>query len=185
MTNSPNTFFSGPVGATQAPAQETIAPNTQAPAQSAMPPNALSGPSEVIRQVTNQQPIVDLDLDEIPETTFTDYSFRINGISYTLHLEDDHLLNELTEFSQDYSLDDLHRHFIRNTYMSAVGPNGQPISDGLERLEHDLFGKNGEGKHFMSLAKRNNFIEGVVLHWVDQLNDMSMRSNRKRRKNRR
>jgi hypothetical protein len=160
------------------------------PAPPAVPPIAAdTGVSmSAVTQAAAAAPpvVVVLDLDDLPEPEYPQVSFRLQGITYVLHIQDAHVLVELAEFGreEDLEIDEVFDFFFDTTFHSAFDANGVPVVDGLNHLKKVLRQTNEQGQHVVSLTKTSRILMSAVETWSSQLSDTSMRPERRRKKRR-
>jgi hypothetical protein len=173
--NNPGAYLSGTVASM---------PLADAQALAAQQHNPYPAANTPVQQPTNPTPppvVVDLDLDQIPDQTYTPQTFRLGGNVYTLVLTDDHLLAELSSMGLggEMEVDEMHETFFARTYHSAVDASGRDITDGYKVMFDALFGRDSTGKANLSLTKRSQLIDAAIETWGNQLSDTSMRPGRR------
>lgn len=93
--------------------------------------------------------VVDLDLDDIPDTTFSQYKFRHkigdDPIVFTLEMDNDHLLANFTEWSRRGDIYDLYARMFEHTAKKVQYEDGTDV-DVVKYLE-------GEGEDINQLRR--------------------------------
>ena len=132
------------------------------------------------------QPIVDINLDEVPETDYAPFTFQLKGNVYTLGIDDDQVLFEIAELGMDeVSPNELFELFFERTYRNAVDENGDALSDGLGVLLKTIDPRPRDGSRPIPRQSLMRIMNIAVDGWMEELTDISMRPNRRSRRHRR
>lgn len=131
------------------------------------------------------QPIVDMNLDEIPETDYAPFTFQLRGNVYTLGIDDDQVLFEIAELGTDeVSPNELFEVFFERTYRSGVDDQGRALEDGLDVLLKAIDPRPQDGSRPVPRQSLLRILNTAVDGWMAELTDVSMRPNRRSRRRR-
>lgn len=126
------------------------------------------------------QPIVDINLDDIPESTYADFVFQLKGNVYTLGIEDDGILFEIAEMSMDeVGPTELFEYFFERTFRKAVDEDGVEIPDGLSVLLAAIAKQPRDGSRPVPRKSLLRIMNTAVDDWMSELTDTSMRPKRR------
>lgn len=126
------------------------------------------------------QPIVDINLDDIPESSYDEFRFLLKGNIYTLGIEDDSILFEIAEMSMDeVSPTELFEYFFERTFRKATDEDGNEIPDGLETLIAAVAARPRDGSRPVPRKSLLRIMNTAVEDWMGELTDTSMRPKRR------
>lgn len=138
-----------------------------------------SGPTASER-VVRPQPIVDLNLDDVPETDYSDFRFLLKGNVYTLGIDDDSVLFEISEMTMDeVTPTELFEYFFERTFRDAVDEEGNEIPDGLEVLLAAVAQRPKDRSKPVPRKSLLRIMNSAVDEWMGELTDVSMRPKRR------
>lgn len=136
-----------------------------------------SGPTE---RVVRPQPIVDLNLDDVPETDYADFRFLLKGTVYTLGIDDDAVLFEISEMTMDeVTPTELFEFFFERTFRDAVDEEGNEVPDGLEVLLATIAQRPRDGSKPIPRKSLLRIMNAAVDEWMGELTDVTMRPKRR------
>lgn len=163
MTN--DLFTSRPLGEAQAEAAQ----------QAAQP----GGAPRTVRPL----PIVDMNLDDLPETTYADFVFQLRGITYYLGIDDDRVLFDISDANlTDTSPSQLFDYFFEETYRKALDEDGNELPDGLERLMEAIALEPAGDEAPVPRRSLLKVMRTAVEGWMGELTDTNVRPNRRSRR---
>jgi hypothetical protein len=146
--------------------------------------SAATGQDEPQRTV-RPQPIVDINLDEVPETDYAPFTFQLKGNVYTLGIDDDQVLFEIAEMSMDeVGPNELFAVFFERTFRKGVDENGNELNDGLGVLLQVIQPRPRDGSRPIPRQSLLRILNTAVDGWMEELTDVSMRPNRRARRRR-
>lgn len=154
---------------------------TSRPAAEAGKKHAKTSPVEPPQQRSvRPQPIVDMNLDDIPESSYDDFTFQLRGNVYTLGIEDDGILFEIAELSMDeVSPTELYEYFFERTFRRAVDDDGNEIADGLGQLLRTIAARPRDGSRPIPRKSLLRIMNTAVDDWMGELTDTNMRPKRR------
>lgn len=139
-------------------------------------PQAGPQPQRAIRP----QPVLDINLDDVPETSYAEFVFQLKGNIYTLGIEDDTVLFDIAEMSMDeVSPTDLFEHFFERTFRRAVDENGDEIEDGLGVLLRATAARPRDNSRPVPRQQLLRIMNTAVEDWMGELTDTNMRPKRR------
>lgn len=166
-----NLFTSRPLGEAQAEPSAQHAPTGPAAHGAEQPRQQRS---------VRPQPIVDINVDDIPESTYDDFVFQLKGNLYTLSIEDDSILFEIAEMSMDeVGPTELFEYFFERTFAKAVDEDGNEIEDGLGVLLKAIAKRPRDGSRPIPRKSLLRIMNTAVEDWMGELTDTSMRPKRR------
>lgn len=143
---------------------------------------AAGAPARTIKPL----PIVDMNLDDLPETTYDDFVFQLKGITYYLGIDDDRVLFDISEANMtDTSPSELFDFFFESTYRKALDEEGEEIADGLERLLDATALEPAGGAKPVPRRSVLKVMTAAIEGWMAELTDTNVRPNRRARRTRR
>lgn len=126
------------------------------------------------------QPIVDFDLDEVPETEYAEYRFKMKGNVYTLGIDDDAILFDISEMTmEEVAPTELFEFFFERTFRAAFDAEGHEIQDGLEVLLAAIAQRPRDGSRPVERKSLLRIMNSAVDEWMGELTDVSMRPKRR------
>lgn len=129
------------------------------------------------------QPIVDMNLDEVPETDYAPFTFQLKGVVYTLGIDDDSILFEVAESSMDdIGPNELFEFFFERTFRSAVDEYGKEVPDGMGHLLRVIDPRPRDGSRPVPRRHLLRIMNSAVEGWMGELTDVSMRPQRRGRR---
>lgn len=137
-----------------------------------------SGPAP--KQAVRPQPIVDLNLDDVPESEYGEFVFQLKGNVYTLGIDDDSVLFEIAEMSMDeVAPTELFEVFFERTFRRARNEHGEDIEDGLGELLKAIAARPRDGSRPIPRKNLLRTMNTAVDDWMGELTDTSMRPRRR------
>lgn len=128
-------------------------------------------------------PIVDMNLDDLPETTYADFVFQLGGITYYLGIEDDRVLFDISEANMaEGSPTQLFDFFFEETYRKALDEDGNELADGLDRLMEAIALEPADGRKPVPRRNLLKVMTTAVEGWMAELTDTNVRPNRRARR---
>lgn len=132
------------------------------------------------------QPIVDVNLDDVPESSYDEFVFQLRGNVYTLGIEDDSILFEIAEMSMDeVAPSELFDYFFERTFRRAVDDDGNEIKDGLGVLLRAIDPRPKDGSRPVPRKSLLRIMNTATDDWMGELTDTSMRPKRRSGRRRR
>lgn len=126
-----------------------------------------------------------MNLDDIPESSYADFTFQLKGVVYTLGIDDDAVLFDIAELSMDeVSPTELYEYFFERTFRKATGEDGSEIEDGLGELLRVIAARPRDGSRPIPRKNLLRIMNTAVGDWMSELTDTNMRPNRRSRRRR-
>lgn len=125
-------------------------------------------------------PIVDINLDDVPESSYQDFVFQLRGNIYTLGIDDDSILFDIAEMSMDeVAPSELFEVFFERTFRKALDEEGNEIEDGLGALLKAIAPRPRDGSQPIPRKSLLRIMNTAVDEWMAELTDTNMRPKRR------
>lgn len=142
---------------------------------------ATTVPASSQQRVVRPQPVVDINLDEVPEVEYQEFTFQLQGNVYTLGIEDDGVLFEIADLSaDDLNPSEILEVFFERTFRRARNEHGEELEDGLEHLLKVTAQRPRDGSRPIPRKNLLRIMNTAVEDWMGELTDTSVRPARRR-----